>query len=469
MNKGIMGYSIGYVGQGVTYNFISTYFVLFMTNCVKTGSTVASTIMSLALLIEVIAGMIVGNMSDNCTSKMGKRRPFILFSAITLPIVVFFLFRYTEMSASMQFVYYLVFSIFFRISFSAFEIPNGAFGAEIAKGYDERTRLRTVSRIFGIIGNGIAYIIPLWILELMKDDENSAWSVIGLIVAVVCFVSWMMTLYLTKGYSVVLAEKSEKKKENVLKNIAVNYVQLLKLKPMQLLIVYKASFATSYALYNIATIYYFKYCLNIGNTNTSYVYACTVAVFLISTPFINKIAVRVGKSTQQKQIMIASAFVGFIVYFFAPDSIIGVIIYIAVLAVMQNSFWQMSYSIFYDIVEVDEFVNNQRREGDIVSIISVLGTLVTSLIVQLFGIFFDKTGYNPELQVQPEAVSEFLQTAYILIPAICFAVGAIALHKFPINKKTFESLTKAVKLKKAGEDYSAYQKDIDRILTLKKN
>ena len=60
----ILGYGLGALGQGAAYYFMSSYFVVFLTNCVGLGAAAAGTISSIALLVEVIAGMTVGNLSD---------------------------------------------------------------------------------------------------------------------------------------------------------------------------------------------------------------------------------------------------------------------------------------------------------------------------------------------------------------------------------------------------------------------
>ena len=199
----ICSYSLGYMGQGAAYNFMSTYFIVFMTDCLGLSSSLSASIMSIALLIEVISGMAVGNISDNCSSKIGKRRPFILFACLTLPPIILLLFMPIDAGGSFKFIYYLIFSILFRISFSSYEIPGNAFGAEIASGYDERPRLRTVSRVFGILGNTVAYIFPLLMLDAVKD-QSSSWRISAAVIAFLCFSAWLATFFLTKPYSVEL-------------------------------------------------------------------------------------------------------------------------------------------------------------------------------------------------------------------------------------------------------------------------
>lgn len=441
---------------------MAAYFVVFLTNCVGLNSAMAGSITSIALLAEVVTGMIVGNLSDNCTSPMGKRRPFVLAASIAMPVIMVLIMRTVHGSVAVRFAYYLALSIAFRLSFSTFEIPNNAFGAEIATGYDERTWLRTMSRVFSIIGNTLGYVMPLWVLELFPRDQEAGWQTIGVIIAVVAFGSWFASFRLTKKRAVI-GRKSEKR-GNVVKEILVNYFELCKLRSMRLLIVYKAAFACAFALFNIGTIYYLKYSLGLGNRYSSYMYVLSIVIFIIMTPIAGKMALRYGKANQQMVTMAISAIIGFGVFFFAPQSVMGAALYVVGFSIMQTSFWQLSSSIFYDVVEVDQFANNKRREGDIMSLVSVLGTLVTAVIVQFFGVLLDYSGFDASLAVQPGGVVQFLNTAYILMPSICFVIGFIALKVFPINKKTFGSLLRALERRKAGEDDAQYRQDIEKMI-----
>ncbi len=462
----ILGYGLGALGQGAAYYFMSSYFVLFLTNCVGIGAAVAGTVSSVALLVEVIAGMTVGNLSDRCTSKMGRRRPFMLASSIAILPVIIIMLQSVDGSITFKMVYYLIFAMLFRIFFSTYEIPYNALGAEIATGYDERTRLRSLSRVFSIIGNGIGYIMPLFILDLFKGNERSGWAVMGIILGICCFVSWFISVTST-GKNVVVISKIEKKK-NIIKDIFVNYRELLKLKTMKILVVYKAAFTCAFSLFSVGTIYFLQYNLGLDNRYSSYVYIFTVIIFVLATPMVEKMALAKGKSWQQMTMMAICGIVGIIIYFVAADSVVGCAVYIGIFAVVQTGFWQVSNSIFYDVVEVDEYVNMKKREGDIMSVVSVLGTLITAIMVWVFGVVFELAGFNAALEVQPGSVIGFLNVSYILVPCICLLVGAVALKVFPINKKTFASLTAALELRKKGESYEQYEEDLLKILGHKK-
>ena len=458
----IVGYGLGSLGQGASYYFISSYFVVFLTNCVGFNAVLAGTISSVAMVVEVMAGMAVGNFSDRCRSNMGRRRPFMLVSSIvTLPVSVL-LFTYVDLPSGLRVGYYIIFAVVFRIAFSSYEIPYNALGAEVVTDYDDRTRLRSIARAFSIVGNAIGYIMPLVILEIFSGNEKTAWQIMGIIIGVSCSAVWLISVFTTGQNVYVLKEKTEKR--NIVKDIFCNYRELLRLRTMKLAVIYKIAFTCAFSLYSVGTIYFLQYNLGLDNRYSSYIYIFTIIIFIVATPLTDKMAIARSKSWQQMVVMALCAVAGIFIYLFASDSVIWCAVFIGLFALVQTGFWQLSSSIFYDIVEVDEYVNHKRREGDIMSAVSVLGTLITAVMVQIFGLFFDMSGFDPDLAVQPESVINFLDAAYILFPCICMLIGAVALKIFPINKKTFASLQAALMLRSEGKDYEVYLSDIEKIV-----
>ncbi len=461
----IFGYGLGSLGQGAAYYFISSYFVVFLTNCVGMGAAAAGTISSVALLVEVMAGVTVGNLSDRCTSGMGRRRPFMLVSSVLVLPIFLFMLHSVEGTETYKTIYYLTFAILFRIFFSGYEIPYNALGAEIATEYDERTRLRSIARAFSIVGNAIGYIMPLAILEIFKNDQVFAWAFMGVILGVCCMVSWIFSVTATGKNVIKITETARTK--NFLSEIFVNYRELLKLNAMKLLVVYKAAFTCAFSLFSVGTIYFLQYNLGLDNTYSSYVYVFTIIIFIVSTPLIEKMALIKGKAWQQMIVMGICGLSGIVIYLVWAETLIGCAVFIGIFAVVQSGFWQISNSIFYDIVEVDEYVNMKRREGDIMSVVSVLGTLITAVMVWIFGVCLELSGFDPDITVQPESVRHFLDISYILVPCICLIIGAAALKLFPINKETFASLTSAIELRRKGQPYDQYRDDLNKILCYK--
>lgn len=388
----------------------------------------------------------------------------MVMAACGVPPVLVMITTAIKASPAVTIMYYLVLAILFRVFFTCFEIPNNAFGAEIASGYDERTKLRTVTRAISIIGNAIGYIAPLILFEIFRGNDVLGWKMSGLVMAITSGGCWLIAVYMTRGKSIILDKSQIEKKKNLLKSIILNYIELCKLKALRILIIYKAAFSCAFALYNVGTLYYLQNCLGLGNKYSSYMYAFQITIFVLVTPLINKMALFMGKARQQMAVMLTGGIGGIAVFLISPNSTAGGIIYIGLFSIVQTSFWQLSSSIFYDVVEVDEYVNNQRREGDIMSLVSVLGTLITAVMVQVFGIALDLAGFDPALPVQSEGVIAVLDCMYILVPGVCFLIGALALKIFPINKESFAALQTVLRLRREGKDYSMHLKDIEKVI-----
>lgn len=461
-NYEMLGYSLGFIGDTCTYNFMSAYFMLFMTDCVGMKPSLATAIVSIALFVEVIAGICVGELSDNCRLKIGRRRPFILFAALIMPIVMVLIMTKVSLSIELTFLYYLFFSILFRIAFVSYEISNNAFGAEIATGYDERTRLRTMSRTLSIVGNVFGHVIPLLILQMFVNNETNGWFCIGITLAIVSFLAWFGEFVLTKSYD----EPSVKEhcRSNFIGAILRNYKEICLLKPMKYLIIYKTMFTCAYALFSIANIYYLKYCLGLNSQYSAYMFILSIAVYIVSIPIVEKTALKLGKSKQQVITLSVCSIIGIGIYLAGAQSLVLGIVYLLDFAVLYSSFWQVSGSIFYDIAEVDDYVNGKRREGNIMSFVSILGTIITAIMTQIYGVMFDFVGYDSSATVQSDTVIEFIKISFILIPCICAGLGAVALKRFPITKAKFAILTEAINARNNDDSCEEYLDDLKGIV-----
>ena len=79
-------------------------------------------------------------------------------------------------------------------------------------------------------------------LDLFDDNQEAGWQTVGIIIALTTFCSWIGAFTLTKKYShKYTRDRRGNQKHNVLKDILVNYLELFKLKPMKLLIIYKGA------------------------------------------------------------------------------------------------------------------------------------------------------------------------------------------------------------------------------------
>jgi len=168
-----IGFSLFQVAEAVMYQFVNTYLLLYLTSVVLMGSDEAGMLVSIGMVFEFISSLIIGKLSDSCTSPKGRRRPFLLAGALTVPFILILLFTNFNgiVSGKALIIPYLIMNILFWISHGLIYIPFMALGAEITSDYDERTKLRSLCSGIGIVGSYISTAAPP-----NEEDRLSAWG-----------------------------------------------------------------------------------------------------------------------------------------------------------------------------------------------------------------------------------------------------------------------------------------------------
>ena len=469
--KAALGYGIISIGEASTSQFVNSFLLLYLTSIVGMATDKASTIASVGMIFETITALVVGRMSDSCTSSKGRRRPFLFFSSFYLPAVLTLMFfNYSGIFSGTTLVaVYIFLNILFWIGRSVLYVPFIAFGAELATDYDDRTKLRSMCSAFGVVGCFLGMAAPLMAVSLflrMKIDDSTAWFFTGagiaLCVGLSIFLGWKWT-----AGTEHMPEDGRFNPVGAIKDVPVilkDYWQLMKLKSMQILIVFKILFNVGYAFFTSTMVFFLQYRLNYGNEVTSTVYLMQIGVNFVTVLIMSWIGLKLGKAGTLRLSMSLAGAGCVLFYVIGINGYVSLMAFIIMFSMASNSFWQLSGAIFYDITEVDEFVYDKRREGAITSLQSGIGALATSAIIAAIGKYLKVSGFAATAAVQPQSAMVALDRLFVLMPGVCFLVGVAVLCLYPLNKKRFRSLQLALDLRKQGKDYSEYQEDLDKIL-----
>ena len=66
--------------------------LLYYSQILGLPASMASLVLALALIVDAITDPIVGSVSDNCRSRLGRRHPFMYASAVPLGFAIYLLF-----------------------------------------------------------------------------------------------------------------------------------------------------------------------------------------------------------------------------------------------------------------------------------------------------------------------------------------------------------------------------------------
>ena len=115
--------------------------------------TAIAFVLIIARVFDGVTDPLIGYFSDRTRA----RKPFALVGGGLFVISAYFLFSPPE---SVSVGYFLFWYLAFFLSLTLFEIPHLSWGAELAPGYEERSRLYTTRGFFLIAGQTAFYALP---------------------------------------------------------------------------------------------------------------------------------------------------------------------------------------------------------------------------------------------------------------------------------------------------------------------
>jgi Na+/melibiose symporter-like transporter len=154
-------YGLGSVAFGTKDAGFATFLLIFYNQVLGLSATLVSFAIMLALVADAVFDPIIGEISDNWRSRLGRRHPFMYASAVPIAAFYFLLWNPPHWESGPLFAYLVAIAILVRISIACYEIPSAALAPELSHDYDQRTSLMAFRWLFGALGNGVTLAVAL--------------------------------------------------------------------------------------------------------------------------------------------------------------------------------------------------------------------------------------------------------------------------------------------------------------------
>jgi len=149
------------------------YFVLvYYSQVLGLSPQLAGLALGIGLVFDAVSDPLVGYLSDNTESRLGRRHPYLYASVLPLALSYFLLWHPpASLQGDMNLFFFLVAcNVALRISFTLFLVPAYAFVAELTSDYEERTRLLTgFHAVLSVVSNGMS--VAMYAIWLVPTSE----------------------------------------------------------------------------------------------------------------------------------------------------------------------------------------------------------------------------------------------------------------------------------------------------------
>lgn len=448
-----LGYALGGTGDAIAYDFIGSFLLFFLTDLAGISPAIAGTIIGIAILWDAITDPVIGMLSDRCKSKYGKKRPFLLFSAIPLAIIMMMLFHVVGFNGNAKVAYYVIFAMLFWTAYTTFNIPYFALGGCLTTNTDERTRIRSVAQVFNFIGVFFASAVPTFLVGTFQEmgfSDADSWQyaviIIGSIAAIVILLSWNAT----RGYELDIEESTDSTHDNIFKEVK----EVLCLRPYINVLLSQLLFYASYTISTASILYFTENNLGMGETQASLIYTGVTIGGIVVAILLGPLAVKFDKRTAYIACMFIGGAIMLVGKFLPIESLGAAIFFAAVINIGSAGHWTLSYTLLYDVFEIDEFKNGKRREGFLMAFFSFCGKLGGAAAGTLTGFILELGHYNASAAVQSPETLAAIKSLFTFWPGIfCLAAGVVILL-YPVTRSRFQLMMTNLELKRQGKEYS---------------
>lgn len=190
----------------------------------------ASLALTLALVIDAFADPLVGSLSDNFESRLGRRHPFMYASALPLGIALTLTFLPpATLSHAGLFAWLLCCAVASRVAMTFFSVPWNALYAELTEDYAERSAVVMWRFLMAWVG-GVAFGLAVWTYVFPSTPQYTpghlnphGYTLFAPLLGSLVALAVLMTTHLTVReipYLLQLAPGSSPRRGNVLVELA---------------------------------------------------------------------------------------------------------------------------------------------------------------------------------------------------------------------------------------------------------
>ena len=164
-------YGFGSVAFGVNDQSFAYLLIFFYNQVVGLPALWIGTAVAIAMTVDAFADPIVGQISDNLRTRLGRRHPFMYASALPIAAAYLLLWNPPHWSQAALFYYLVGFAIAVRTAMSLYEIPSSSLVAELTPDYDHRTSFFAWRSLFGWQG-GLLMALMAFGVFLVPDKTH---------------------------------------------------------------------------------------------------------------------------------------------------------------------------------------------------------------------------------------------------------------------------------------------------------
>ena len=457
-----VGYSLGDLAANLVFQTLMTYLAYFYTDIYGLEANHASAIiLSMGLVAAFGFNPIIGAIADRTSSKWGKFRPWILWTAVPLGVIALLAFSTPDFEYKGKVIYAVVTYTLLLLFYAANNLPYSALSGVITGDMGERNSISSYRFVAVMFAQFFVQVFMLPIIESAGGGDKAVGiEIVMTWLAIIGTIMLLITFFTTRERIVPKPEQKSSVKEDL--------ADLFKNRPWVIILITTTLVFITLAMKGGSYVYYFEnyvdeqrlssfiqpildFLSTIGinffgenpvSAGFGLFNAGGIIFMIVGITLSKKFADKYGKRDVFMLALFLSTVFIILFYFFKPQSV--ELIFIS--QILHGFFYGLTIPLLWamiaDVADYSEWKTNRRATAIIFSAMMVglkgglsIGSALLTWILGLFGYITKEAAVVGELVVQPESAVQGTKMLVSIFPAIPFliAIGLLLLF-YEINK-----------------------------------
>ncbi|MGH7893759.1 MAG: MFS transporter [Candidatus Binatia bacterium] len=425
-----LSYGVGAIGTVMFSTVPGLLLLYYMTDTLGIAPGLAGAAMFAGKGWDLVTDPMMGAISDRTRSRWGRRRPWMLLGALTLPVCLFLLFRVPAFETVFaRWLWVLVAFVVGATAFSIYQVPYVAMPAEMTRDSHEQTVImswRMSCMIAGIlVAGGLA---PL--LVQAGGGGRPGYALMASVVSAISFVTLLAAFLGTSRAPMTTGADTEVRLRTLLAAAVAN-------RPFRLLVTANVVQLTGVGALLAVVPYVAVHALRGSQSTVTVIFLCLVGPAIAVMPLWVAVGKRLGK---RKAYMLSVAAYGLscIPLGLVPPQRPELLYVLVALAGVAYAGTQLfPFSMLPDTMHAGHAASGIQQEGVLAGLFTAsekigmaIGPLVTGVILSASGFVEATAG---AVVAQPPSALTGIRIAGSIVPALLVLASLLPLRLYDLD------------------------------------
>ena len=392
-----LGYLVGPAGALLLNAVLATYLNVYYTDVLNLtplwGGMFLTVFPIVSKIIDAITNIIMGQIIDRTKTKEGKARPWLLLSAILVPVTGILLFTVPEANDTVKALWVMIsYNLFYSFAYTIFNMSHNLMVPLSTRNGTDRGGLSVFNQITTIMMTGIlvALVFPMVIMPMIGVDK-SKWITLMSILAIVALPLTLLEYFFTKErVTEEAAEAGEKEGLSFKEQLKIIFTD----KYMLLIYGYFFLSTVSASIKNLGLVYYCNYVLGTYNDGVTQMLVSVLGGIPMGIGIfaVWPLAKKFGKRNVTMIGMLLMSLGSLICWLF-PTNLVIVLIgqFIKNMGGLPGAYVFMA--LFADCLDHLEWKSDIRLDGTAMSLYNIIAVAMVGIMTGVFNWMLAKAGY----------------------------------------------------------------------------